>query len=75
MIGVTEILDEEIVTLLYCNCKEGINSPDMLRAFQSSDVLEEVIQYTMENYEIQMDNEMCIRDRPCGNDRIRAEKQ
>lgn len=60
LIGVTEILDEEIVTLLYCNCKEGINSPDMLRAFQSSDVLEEVIQYTMENYEIQMDHVLLL---------------
>ena len=55
MIGLTGVLDNQVV-LLYCGCKEGINSPDMLRAFSSSDNLDEVIKYTIDNYEIQMDH-------------------
>lgn len=35
LIGLTEILDGDIVTLLTCGCAEGVNSPDMLRAFGS----------------------------------------
>ena len=60
LIGVTEILDEEIVVLLYCGCGEGVNSEDMLRAFRSSDKLEEVIRFTVENYEIQMDHVLLL---------------
>ena len=55
VIGLTGVLDNQVV-LLYCGCKEGINSPDMLRAFSSSDNLDEVIKYTIDNYEIQMDH-------------------
>lgn len=60
LIALTEILDEDIVTLLYCGCPEGLNSPDMLRAFSSSDDLEEVVRYTTENYEIQMDHVLLL---------------
>ena len=55
VIGLTGVLDNQVV-LLYCGCKEGVNSPDMLRAFSSSDNLDEVIKYTIDNYEIQMDH-------------------
>lgn len=60
LISVTEILDDNIITILYCGCKEGINSPDMLKAFQHSDNLEEVIMYAIENYEIQMDHVLLV---------------
>lgn len=60
LIALTEILDEDIVTLMYCGCPEGINSPDMLRAFSSSDDLEEAVKYTTENYEIQMDHVLLL---------------
>lgn len=60
LIALTEILDEDIVTLLYCGCPEGVNSPDMLRAFSSSDDLEEAVRFTTENYEIQMDHVLLL---------------
>lgn len=60
LISVTEILDEDTITILYCRCKEGINSPNMLRAFQHSGNIEEVIKYAAENYEIQMDHVLLV---------------
>ncbi len=60
LIALTEILDEDVVTLLYCGCPEGVNSPDMLRAFGSSDDLDKVVQYTTDNYEIQMDHVLLL---------------
>ena len=60
LIALTEILDESIVTVLYCGCPEGVNSADMLRAFGSSDDIEEVVKYTTDNYEIQMDHVLLL---------------
>ncbi|MCF0138012.1 MAG: nickel-dependent lactate racemase [Oscillospiraceae bacterium] len=60
LIALTEILDDSVVTLMYCGCPEGVNSPDMLRAFGSSDNLEEVVSFTTENYEIQMDHVLLL---------------
>ena len=60
LIALTEILDENVVTLLYCGCPEGVNSPDMLRAFGSSEDLSEVVRYTTDNYEIQMDHVLLL---------------
>lgn len=60
LIALTEILDGSIVTLLYCGCPEGVNSPDMLRAFSSSEDIEEVVKYTTDNYEIQMDHVLLL---------------
>lgn len=60
LIALTEIVDESVVTLLYCGCPEGVNSPDMLRAFGSSEDLEEVVEYTTDNYEIQMDHVLLL---------------
>lgn len=60
LISVTDILNEDIVTILYCGCKEGINSPDMFRAFKYSSNLEEVIEFATENYEIQMDHVLLL---------------
>lgn len=60
LIALTEIVDESVVTLLYCGCPEGVNSPDMLRAFGSSEDLEEVVKFTTDNYEIQMDHVLLL---------------
>ncbi len=60
LIGLTEILDRDIVTLLTCGCAEGVNSPDMLRAFGSGRTLAEIERWTTENYEIQMDHVLLL---------------
>ena len=60
LIALTELLDEDTVTLFYCGCPEGINSPDMLRAFSVSDELEKVVEWTTCNYEIQMDHVLLL---------------
>lgn len=60
LIALTEVLDESTTVVLYCGCEEGVNSPDMLRAFGVSEDLEEVISYTNENYKIQMDHVLLL---------------
>lgn len=60
LIALTEILDEEITVVLYCGCQEGVNSPDMLRGFRSSRNIDEVVRFTTENYEIQMDHVLLL---------------
>ncbi len=60
LIALTEVVNENTVVILYCGCPEGVNSPDMLRAFQSSRDLEEVVSYTTENYKIQMDHVLLL---------------
>lgn len=60
LIGLTEILDGDIVTLLTCGCAEGVNSPDMLRAFGSGKTLPEIEKWTTEHYEIQMDHVLLL---------------
>ena len=56
----TEILDGDIVTLLTCGCAEGVNSPDMLRAFASGSTLPDIERWTTEHYEIQMDHVLLL---------------
>lgn len=60
LIALTEVLNENTVVVLYCGCPEGVNSPDMLRAFGSSKDLEEVVAFTTENYKIQMDHVLLL---------------
>lgn len=60
LIALTEILDQNTKTVFYCGCPEGVNSPDMLRAFQSGEKLEEVVSYTKANYQIQMDHVLLL---------------
>lgn len=60
LIGLTEVLDGDIVTLLTCGCAEGVNSPDMLRAFASGDTLPDIERWTAEHYEIQMDHVLLL---------------
>lgn len=60
LIGMTEILDGDIVTVLTCGCAEGVNSPDMLRAFDSGSTLADIERWTTEHYEIQMDHVLLL---------------
>lgn len=60
LIALTEIVDESVALILYCTCREGINSTDMLEAFRKSDDLEEVIQYVKDHYKIQMDHVLLL---------------
>lgn len=60
LIALTEIADETITIVLYSDCPEGLNAPDMLRAFTSSDKLEEVLRFSTENYRIQMDHVLLL---------------
>ena len=60
LIALTEILDRDTVTLFYCGCPDGVNSPDMLRAFSASRDLEEAVDWTKEHYEIQMDHVLLL---------------
>ena len=60
LIALTEVLEESTTVILYCGCKEGINSPDMLSAFRSDEDLENVVAYTEEHYKIQMDHVLLL---------------
>lgn len=50
------VLDEGMVVVLTCECREGIDSIDMQRPFVNADSLEDVEKFMQEEYEIQMDS-------------------
>jgi len=60
LIALTDVLDSTITVALYCECKEGINSTDMLRPFYNSTNLDEMIDYVIKNYKIQMDHALLL---------------
>lgn len=60
LIALTEVLDSTITVALYCECKEGVSSPDMLLPFLHSSSLEEMIDYVIKNYKIQMDHALLL---------------
>lgn len=60
LIALTDVLDSAITVALYCECKEGVNSPDMIRPFYNTSSLEEMINYVIENYKIQMDHALLL---------------
>lgn len=60
LIALTEVLDETTTVILYCGCKEGINSSDMISAFYSNETIEKVVSYAEEHYKIQMDHVLLL---------------
>lgn len=60
LIALTEAADGNTTIVLLCGCREGVNSPDMLRAFRSGGTLEEAVAYTVAHYEIQMDHVLLL---------------
>ncbi len=60
LIALTDMLDQDIVVVIYSECPEGINSEDMMKAFRHSMKLDEIKNFTMENYRIQMDHVLLL---------------
>lgn len=60
VIALTEVLEPSTKVVLYCDCPEGVSSPDMLQAFRSGKTIEDVIAYTKANYRIQMDHTLLL---------------
>ncbi len=60
LIALTGILDFTITIALYCECREGVNSPDMLLPFYKTSTLTEMIDYVVKNYKIQMDHALLL---------------
>ncbi len=60
LIALTEVLDETTSAVLYCGCREGVNSPDMLRAFRAGERLGEVVDFVQDQYKIQMDHVLLL---------------
>lgn len=60
LIALTDILVSDITVALYCECREGVNSPDMLSPFYQSSTLDEMIDYVIRNYKIQMDHALLL---------------
>lgn len=53
--ALTPILTPDIIVVLLCECREGINSIDMMRSFEATLTVEDAESYMIANYEIQMD--------------------
>ena len=60
IIALTDVLDSSVTIALYCECREGINSPDMMKPFENSNNLDEVNDYLSRNYRIQMDHSLLL---------------
>lgn len=60
VIALTPCLTGDSIVVLYAACPEGINSPDMLAAFQSGVTIEEVLQKTEASYTIQKDHVLLL---------------
>lgn len=60
IIAMTDILDSDTIVALYCNCKEGINSEDMMKPFRNCKYVDEIIDYATKNYKIQMDHALLL---------------
>lgn len=60
LIALTDMLDQDIVVVIYAECPEGINSEDMMRAFRHSLKLDEIKNFAMVNYKIQMDHVLLL---------------
>lgn len=60
LIALAPIMNDNGVIFLYSNCAEGVNSIDMVRAFEGAKSLDEVISFLIKNYKIQMDHSLLL---------------
>ena len=60
LIALTDVLDSSITVAFYCECREGINSPDMMKPFNDTSSLDGVFEYLTNNYKIQMDHSLLL---------------
>lgn len=60
IIALAPIMKENGVIFMYSECKEGVNSVDMVRVFDGAASLEEVISKLTSDYKIQMDHSLLL---------------
>ena len=60
IIALMDLLEEGMVLALYSECREGVQSDDMLRPFRNTKTLDEAIAYLMRHYTIQMDHALLL---------------
>ena len=60
LIALTAVLDSSVTVAFYCECREGVNSADMMKPFNNSSDLDGVLDYLKKNYKIQMDHSLLL---------------
>lgn len=60
LIALGGVIDNETVIALYSGCPEGVQSDDMLLPFEQTGSLEEMVNYALNNYRIQMDHSLLV---------------
>lgn len=60
LFGLYPVLKENDVVILYAECREGLNSVDMIAPFRQGDTTQRVLAYLMDNYRIQMDQALLL---------------
>ena len=60
IIALAPIIKKNGVIVMYSECREGVNSVDMLKPYEESSTVEDVVEYLMSNYKIQMDHALLL---------------
>lgn len=60
IIALAPVMKKDGVIVMYSECTEGVNSEDMVRAYDGATSLENVIQNLTEDYKIQMDHSLLL---------------
>lgn len=60
IIALAPVMKKDGVIVMYSECTEGVNSEDMVRAYDDAVSLDNVIQNLTENYKIQMDHSLLL---------------
>jgi len=60
IIALAPIIKKNGVIVMYSECREGVNSVDMLKPYEESSKVEDVVEYLMSNYKIQMDHALLL---------------
>lgn len=60
LIALYPALKRNDVVILYSSCPEGVQSEDMLRPFEGAGDIDEIVEYLMRSYSIQMDHALLL---------------
>jgi nickel-dependent lactate racemase len=60
IIATAPIVEDRGVIVAYSRCPEGVGSTDMLRPYESARTPEDVVDFLLRNYEIQMDHTLLL---------------
>ena len=60
LVAVMPIVQPNSVIVLFADCREGVNSPDMMLPFEMTSTIDELEKYMLTNYKIQMDCTLLI---------------